>query len=284
MKTRLAIALMLALAACGRSGSETTAQGYIEGEYINVAPQVTARIVKVLPETGEWLHKGATVAELDPTDAEALRAQAAAQLAAAQASLTEAQANLRQSTAEFQRQSDLVARHDTPQSTLDVARQAYETAGARVTAAERGIDQARAQLADAQWQLSERTLHAPADGPVDEIFFRAGEVAVAGHPILSMLPPERRKVRFFVTEADLPRLKLGAQVLIRCDGCTEQIPAEITFISNQAEYTPPVIYSLETRAKLVFKIEARPTQAKTGLRVGLPVDVLLPDARPRSGP
>jgi HlyD family secretion protein len=277
MKARTALLVLIFLAACHRGSEETVAQGYIEGEYLNVAPAVTARITQVLPETGEWVRAGTPIVTLDRTDAVAMRDQAVAQIAGAEAALAQAESSLRTTTAEYQRQTDLLARRVSAQATFDVAKQAYETSAAQVTAAQRNIDSAKAVFAGAEWQLAERTVLAPGSGPVDDIFLRPGEVATAGRPVLSILPPENRKVRFFVAEADLPRLALGTQVFIRCDGCADQIPALVTFIATEAEYTPPVIYSLETRGKLVFKIEARPIDGKVNLRVGLPVDVLLPD-------
>ena len=277
MKTRAALLALLILSACGRSEDAGTAQGYIEGDYLNVSPQVTARILQVVPETGQWVNAGAPIIKLDSTDAEAARNQAIAELASAQAALAQAQSSLRTTTAEYRRQTDLLAKHDSPRSTFDTAKQAYETSDAQVTTAERNIDSAKAALSAANWQLEQRTVIAPQSGPVDDIFLRPGEVATAGRPVLSILPPANRKVRFFVPEADMPRIALGAQVFIRCDGCKDQIPAKISFIATEAEYTPPVIYSLETRGKLVFKIEARPIDPKTNLRVGLPVDVLLPE-------
>jgi HlyD family secretion protein len=96
----------------------------------------------------------------------------------------------------------------------------------------------------------------------------------AGKPIVSILPPGNLKVRFFVNEATLPALKLGEPITVSCDGCGTGIAARITFIARTSEYTPPVIYSVEERSKLVFLIEAR-TDMPERLRVGQPVSVVL---------
>jgi HlyD family secretion protein len=95
----------------------------------------------------------------------------------------------------------------------------------------------------------------------------------AGRPVLSILPPGNIKVRFFVGEPMLPKVTLGDTVEVTCDGC-KPVMAKVSFIARAAEYTPPVIYSLEERNKLVFMIEAR-TDAPDGLRVGQPVSVAL---------
>jgi HlyD family secretion protein len=108
---------------------------------------------------------------------------------------------------------------------------------------------------------------------VQQVYYRPGEVVPAGRAAISVLPPGNVKVRFFVPQAMLPKIAIDDSVTVRCDGCPADISAKITFIASSAEYTPPVIYSLEERQKLVFLIEARP--ATPGLRVGQPVSVTL---------
>jgi len=80
-------------------------------------------------------------------------------------------------------------------------------------------------------------------------------------------------------------VKFGDTVAVSCDGCEQGLTAKVTFIARSSEYTPPVIYSLEQRAKLVFMIEARPAQPDK-FRVGQPVTVTLatgpaPQGEPR---
>jgi HlyD family secretion protein len=269
--------LLLLLAACGRGAGDVHAQGYVEGEYLNVSPQVTGRIEAVMAREGQFVEAGAPLIKLDPLEAEALRAQAEAQLAQSQANLGEAEAALWKAERELGRQEDLVKRKVSAVAVLDAARQAFDAGTAQVEASKKAIDAARANLGQAEWQLSQRLVPAPGAGIVDEIYFRPGEVATAGRPVLSILPAENRKVRFFVRQKDLPHVKLGAQAFITCEGCSAAIPARITYVSNEAEFTPPVIYSLETRDKLVYKIEARPVDLKAPLRIGQPVEVLVSD-------
>ena len=92
--------------------------------------------------------------------------------------------------------------------------------------------------------------------------------------MVAVLPPGNLKVRFYVGEAHLPAMKIGESVSIECDGCGNDIAAKISFIARSSEFTPPVIYSLEERHKLVYLIEALPN-APQRLRVGQPVTVTL---------
>ncbi len=130
-------------------------------------------------------------------------------------------------------------------------------------------------------------MFSPVTGSVQQIYYRAGELVPAGKPIVALLPPGNLKVRFFVNEAMLPKLKFGDPVTISCDGCEPGITAKISFISRTSEFTPPVIYSMEERSKLVFLIEARPERPER-LRVGQPVSVALEpsasDDRRRTSP
>ena len=115
-------------------------------------------------------------------------------------------------------------------------------------------------------------------GSVQQIYYRPGELVPAGRPVVSLLPPGNIKIRFFVPETVLPSVALGEAVTIHCDGCKADVTAKVTFISRTSEFTPPVIYSLDERSKLVFLIEAR-TDTPGELRVGQPVDVRFAEPR-----
>jgi HlyD family secretion protein len=110
---------------------------------------------------------------------------------------------------------------------------------------------------------------------VNDTLYREGEWVGAGAPVASLLPPGNVKIRFYVPEPQLASLRVGAPVSVRCDGCASAVAAKISFIAPQAEYTPPVIYSRENRAKLVFLVEARPESTDATLNPGLPVEVAL---------
>jgi len=129
-----------------------------------------------------------------------------------------------------------------------------------------------ASLASATYTLSQRAVTAQTEGPVQDIYFREGEFVPASTPVLSILPSDNVYVRFFVPESQLSRAHLGQKVQISCDGCGAPVEATISFIAKQEEFTPPVIFSIGNREKLVFKLEAR---APGGLRIspGQPVDV-----------
>jgi HlyD family secretion protein len=173
-------------------------------------------------------------------------------------------------------------------ATLTNARQVSERAQALLKTAagtQKAVDDAQAalrtaeaRLASAQTRLARRKALSPVTGAVQQIYYRPGELVPAGRPVVSLLPPGNIKVRFFVSETMLPKIALGQAVTVHCDGCKADVPARVTFISRTAEFTPPVIYSLEERAKLVFLIEAR-SDTPGDLRVGQPVDVRLAEAK-----
>jgi HlyD family secretion protein len=140
--------------------------------------------------------------------------------------------------------------------------------------AEAALRTAQARLNSAQTRLTRRKMFSPVTGSVQQIYYRVGELVPAGKPIVALLPPANLKVRFFVPEAMLPKLSIGEPVTISCDGCDKGLTAKISFIARSSEFTPPVIYSVEERSKLVFLIEARPERPER-LRVGQPVSVTL---------
>ncbi|MFN5716124.1 MAG: HlyD family efflux transporter periplasmic adaptor subunit, partial [Bradyrhizobium sp.] len=114
----------------------------------------------------------------------------------------------------------------------------------------------------------------PIAGSLQQIYLREGEMVQAQRPGRSIMPPGNMKLRFFVPETELPKLALGDQVRVTCDNCAADLTAKIYFIATTAEYTPPVIYSLDERNKLVYLIQARPSRPDV-LRVGQPISVYL---------
>lgn len=241
---------MLMLAACSRA-TDRQVQGYIEGDYLYVGPQVAGRIDSLAVAKGAWVDRGAVLFHLDETEA--------------QANLAQAEATVKAADLDFERIKDLRGRRVVSQSALDEA--------------ERRFDTARASLDQAKWQVTERTVAAPASGVVADVYFRVGEVVALGQPVVSVLPPENKKVRFFVPESELASLALGAEVGVICDGCETDLKARVVFVASEAEFTPPVIFSREARGKLVFKLEAALLGNAQALKVGQPVEVELPQKR-----
>lgn len=305
----LAITLALGLAACSESGP-VRYQGYAEGDVIFVGPDEAGRLLTLDVNEGDRVTPGTALFEVDPVlqqadvDAavaglEQARAQLADAKAAAQrpeevavleASQRRAEAALDLSLIELDRQKSLYAKavgskaaldtaqhtYDQNQAALDEVKKQIEVArmGSRdqqIAAAEKAVDAAQAKLDDARIRLERRKLAASVAGSVETVYFRPGELVPVGRPVISILPPELIKLRFFVPEPDLPRFTLGTDVLVTCDGCTP-VPARVSYISASAEYTPPVIYSLDERSKLVFMLEAK-AQTPGALRPGQPITV-----------
>jgi HlyD family secretion protein len=236
-------ALLLLLAAC--SGSDDHGyQGWIEADLIFVSPDEYGRIDTLSVREGDQVETGAPLFTVD------------AELQ--QADVDMAQAALVNARLAYDRAQTLLKTSAGTQKTLDDAEAALRTAVAR--------------LNSAQTRLSRRKMASPVNGSVQQIYYRPGELVPAGRPVVSLLPPNNIKVRFFVPETELAKIVLGDPVSIHCDGCKADVAAKVTFISRQSEFTPPVIYSLDERSKLVYLIEAR-TGTPTELRVGQPVDV-----------
>jgi HlyD family secretion protein len=146
-----------------------------------------------------------------------------------------------------------------------------------IRAAEADARAAKEVLAQSEWKLSQRAVATPAAGLVHDTYFVVGDWVPAGSPVASVLPPANVKVRFYVPEPLLGGLKLGQPVTVNCDGCAAPFTATVQFIADRAEFTPPVLYSKENRAKLVYLVEAKPSPADAiKLHPGQPVDVTLP--------
>jgi len=292
--------------------------GYVEADYVRVAAPLSGSLARLAVQKGDEVALGAALFALESEQERAARAEAEARLrqaeaaladlekarrapeiAAVRAQVTQAQAAARQSEADLARAQKLVADKFLPPQKLDealatrdrdrarVAELSAQVAVANLPARNDAIAAARADakaasdaLAQAQWRVDQKAQTAPAAGLVSDTLYRPGEWVAAGAPVVSLLPPGNVKIRFYVPEPSLSSLRPGGRVTVRCDGCAQSIAAKIAFIAPQAEYTPPVIYSRENRAKLVFLVEARPDTPDAALRPGLPVEVALGAAAP----
>ena len=144
----------------------------------------------------------------------------------------------------------------------------------QIQAARAQAEAAKTDTAQAEWTVNDRDVKARLNGRIDERLREPGEFVAAGSAVLTVLPKGREFVRFYVPQADLPKLKVGQGVSIGCDNCGPGLHGKIRFISQVAEFTPPVIYSIQERQKLMFLIEATPDNPDA-LRAGQPVDVRL---------
>jgi len=267
---RVAVLLALLLCACDQK-QESAWLGYGEGDYAFVSAPQAGWMTSLAIERGQTVRKGDLLFTLDVTEQQANRDQAEATLQQARASLTQEEANYNYMQIELARQTRLMRANAGTQQAYDQAENNAQQSSARIAQLKAQIGQMEASLTGAAYNLSQRKIEALTEGPVEDIYYRPGEYVPASSNVVSILPPANIYVRFFVPETELVDVHLGQKVKITCDGC-KPMEATVTFIASQEEYTPPVIFSVGNREKLVFKVEAR---AKGGLPIhpGQPVDV-----------
>jgi HlyD family secretion protein len=232
------------------NGAPTQFQGWIEADFIFVSPDEIGRIEKLSVREGDHVEKGTPLFTLDDD--------------LQRAAVNENEAYVTNAKVEYTRAEELLKKQVGSVKAFDDAKAALRSA--------------EAKLNSAKTRLDRRTRVSPVAGTIQEVYFRGGEMVQPAHPIVSVLPPGNVKVRFFVPQETVPKIHIGDPVLIHCDGCRKDLVAHVSFISATAEYTPPVIYSLEERARLVFRIEAIPERPEE-LRIGQPADVALEGAR-----
>jgi len=247
----LAMALVaIALAGCGR-GDDVQLQGWVEAELIFVSPDEQGRVETLKVREGDHVKQGDLLFTVDDDLQKA-------DVVVKRTAMENAQQN-------FDRAKELLKTAAGTQKTYDDA--------------EAALRQAKANLAWSETRLARRNAYSPADGTIEQVYYRVGETVPASRPVVALLPPQNLKMRFFAPESALPQIKYGETVAVSCDGCEPGLTGEVSFIARSAEYTPPVIYSLDERAKLVFLIEARPDRPEK-FRVGQPVTVTLPKLAP----
>jgi HlyD family secretion protein len=296
-----------------RVASSGVWQGYADADYVKVGPTQQGLLTAVSVARGDQVESGALLFTQDDTADRAARNQAARQLLQAEQQLAnlqaggkpteiqQAEANLADARStrdrmqtDLQRDERLMPVGGISIQTLDQVRADVRSAHAKVQVAEAALAQlhapmgreweikaqiaaveaARAAVDMATWRLEQRRVAAPVGARVADLLARPGETIAAGAPVVSLLPPANILVRFFVPETALATVHKGDRVTLHCDNCPNDLTAIISFVSPQAEYTPPVIYSESSRSKLVYLIEARPRPDQAALlNPGQPVEV-----------
>lgn len=255
MKRRLTVVAIVLLAVIGgvacyaylrSNGGPPQYQGWVEADFVFVSPDEMGRIEKLSVREGSAVVIGSPLFTLDEDLQRAAVAENEAAVVNARQAYERAKALLK----------DAVG-----------SRKTFDDADAALRSAE-------ARLNSVRTRLDRRRRASPATGTIHEVYFREGEMVQPSRPIVSILPPENTKVRFFVPQAMLPTIRLGERVGIHCDGCASDLFARVSFISAEAEFAPPVIYTLEERARLVFRIEAIPERPED-IRIGQPASVVL---------
>ena len=287
-------------------------QGYAEGEYVRVASPFAGNLATLVVQRGTTVRSGDPLFALENENETAVRREAEerlrnaesiaanlqkgrrpSELQSIESQLQQARVAHKLSQAQLARTEQLIAKGFVSRERLDEARSAADRDRARVEqlqaelstaklaaredeirAARAAVAAAQAVLQQADWRLRQKSAAAPDAGLVTETYYVRGEWVGAGMPVVSLLPPGNIKIRFFVPETQVGAIRPGDKVNVTCDGCGAPITAKVSYIAPQAEYTPPVIYSRESRAKLVYLIEARPAPADAvKLHPGQPVDV-----------
>jgi len=245
LRTLIVFALTAMLAGCNEPRNPGY-QGWVEADMIFVSPDESGRVTRLNVREGDEVKAGDQLYSVDDD--------------LQQANLNLNKATLANAQQSYDRAFSLSKTGSGTQATLDAAVSALRVA--------------EAQVVTSQTRLARRIGYAPVSGTVQQIYFREGETVPAQRPVLSIMPPGNMKVRFYVPETDLPKLSIGEDVRVTCDNCSADLTAKIYFIATSAEYTPPVIYSLDERNKLVYLIQARPSRPDA-LRVGQPISIFL---------
>lgn len=290
--------------------------GYVEGDHVILAPTENAQLLSMTVKRGDHVMAGDVLAVLDDADVKIAVAESRAALAQAQAqlanlkegrrpeeiavletALASAEAEAGEAGRVARRVSDLSRRGIAPQADLDQANTGVTLANARVAqakanlavarlpareqeinAASEQVKRAEAALAAAEWRLSKRRIVASADGTISDVLRQPGDNAGPQAPVFDLLPEGATKIRLYFPQDQFSRLKPGTKLVVNCDGCEADIAAEVIYISGEPEFTPPVIYSIENRQKLVYLVEARETGSEQKLRPGQIVDGRIADA------
>ncbi len=308
--------LALVFLLCSACGSEKDMfQGYVEGEYLYLSSSRSGRLEKLHVVKGEQIQKDMLVFELENESEKYALAQAKGEMQSALAQLNDmkvgkrpeeiamATAMLNQARAEAKNANVLLKRNQELAAKGAISRQDLDTLRANAKAGNEKVSElmhqvevyqlpnreqqieaqsaryeaSKAIVAQREWDLVQKQLYSPSAGLVYDTLYNEGEWVQAGSPVVWLLLQDEIKIRFYVPEELLSKVQYGQKVYVHVDGADQSYAAKINYISPSCEYTPPVIYSNETRSKLVYMIEAVPEELEVRklLHAGQPVSVSL---------
>ncbi|MBP1037985.1 HlyD family efflux transporter periplasmic adaptor subunit [Serratia fonticola] len=299
------------LSACDNK-NDLLIQGYVEGDFMYIAAPASGVLKKLHVKKGDRIHSDALLFALDNERETQRYLQAQHQLDIEQSTLVDLQSGRRKTEldvlraqlngaiiatrlahSKLARNEKQAKRGAISEFELETYRSDYNQKAAvveelqnRLSADElpardaqqraqtARIEAAKSVLNQSKWALDQMTRASLVNAQVFDTFYQVGEWVPAGSPVVSLLPPGKHKIRFFISAALLPQVNVGKEIKVILQPGSVPVVATIDYLSAEAEYTPPVIYSNERREKLIFLIEAKATQSLAGdLHPGMPVTV-----------
>jgi HlyD family secretion protein len=250
----------------------TVSNGRLEADEIDIATKFAGRIAQILADEGDRISQGQMVARMDTRDLEASLAQADAQVAQARHAITQSQQELVQAGAqlklaaqELDRARTLVRDHfetmqilDSRQATFDAATAAFRGAEAKIAAATAAMEAAIHSADVIHINIADASLVAPKAGPIQYRLANVGEVLAAGGKVFTMLDETDVYMDIFLPSQAAGKAKLGDEARIVLDAQPDRpIPATVSFIASQNQFTPKMVETKDERDKLMFRIRLR---------------------------
>jgi HlyD family secretion protein len=247
----------------------TPLSGYIEGEYTYIASGIAGTLFTLDVTRGQQVQKNTLLFTLDPEPDKAA-------MEAINANVQQLEAEVQLAAVVLRRYKDLLVHHAADQNTVDEKQTDFDSKSKQLEAAKKN-------LAEAAWGYHQKIVYAPIAGLVYDTYYRIGEKVGANQPVLAILAPYNIKVLFYIPEKALSTIHLGQKIMFSCDGCKNKTTATISYISPEAEYTPPIIYSQDTRYKLVYLVRASLSEKEAvTFHPGQPLDIFLNDKSNRN--
>jgi len=246
--------------------------GRLESDEIDIATKFAGRIAELFVDEGDFVKAGQVLARMDTRDLEASLRKSEAQVRQAQHALDEAKANLAQQQSqlvlanqEFARTKNLEQRGvatkellDQRQQQVDVATAAVNAANSRIFESQHALEAATHDVELYQVNIADNSLRAPRDGRIQYRLANVGEVLAAGGKVFTMLDVSNVYMDVYLPTADAGKAKIGDSARIVLDARPDlAIPAKVTFVSAQAEFTPKPVETKSEREKLMFRVRVR---------------------------
>jgi len=300
----------IAVTGCGLRTGGPDGSGTIECTQVVISSQTAGRIVRILSQEGAAVSNGELIASIDASDYELRQREASAMLAGAQAQMDlllagtreedvqrareqvrEAQAVAGAAKADLVRIEELFKKSSVTRKQLDDTQAQSERTAAALSGAEQTlarflhgsrkeelrvaqamVDQVKARLAQAEKAVADCAIHSPASGIVTTRSREEGEFAGPGTAIITISRLDDVWLSIYVPESRLSKAKFGKAAGVRIDGVDKVFKGEVSFIAQEAEFTPKNVQTPEERSKLVYRVKIALRNPDGIFKPGMPAD------------
>lgn len=248
--------LSFLLFAC-HNDTKKSFNGYIDADLVYLSSDFGGRLVDLSVQKGQAVQNNQFLFKLEQTGELYKVEMSQLNYQDLMAQRQQILVQLEYNNINYKRTLQMRKQNAASQNDLEVAKKDWDISRQQLAAIDAKMKNNQVDTADKKWVVKRKESHAPDAGIVFDTYYTQGEFVQGGYPVLSLVTKKNIKAIFFVPEYRLSHIRLNQKVRMSSDNDPDFATGHISYISNSAQYTSPIIYSQEERQRLVFRVEAK---------------------------